>query len=277
MVYLSQNLTSGTWQNVVGPTATWQSDQEDSYRGFTIFVDGYGETNGGKSIAYEGNYYYEWGYVLQDTDLDGICEINDSYRGIIGDENGFVFVSEGSDQITGRYFSSSHSEDRPADNGIWDRDPRAYDGNFSGDELGIFEIDVELDFATSNSDDSVWGTTNNDEIEGYGGDDYIMSRSGNDTIYGGDGNDTIKGGYGDDLLIGGSGNDTLIGGNGTDTASYSSSISAVSINLNSSSSNRAQSYSSLQSGGDAEGDTLTSIENIIGSSYAGSHNWRFWK
>ena len=38
-------------------------------------------------------------------------------------------------------------------------------------------------------------------------------------------------GYGDDLLIGGLGNDSLIGGDGSDTASYSTSSSAVSINL----------------------------------------------
>ena len=137
MTYLAHNLASGTWSNVVGPTATWQSDQENSYRGFTVFVDGYGDTNGGKSILYEGNYYYEWGYVFIDSDLDGILEISDAYRGIIGDENGFIFVSEGYDQVVGRYFSSTHSEDRPSDNGIWDRNPREYDGSFSGDDLNF--------------------------------------------------------------------------------------------------------------------------------------------
>ena len=118
MAYKASDLFSGTWANVSGPTATWQSDQNSEIRGFTCFVDGYDDDiNGGKSVLYEGEYYYEWGYSFKDTDLDGILEISEAYRGIIGDENGFIFVSEGYDEVVGRYFSSTHSSDRPSDNG----------------------------------------------------------------------------------------------------------------------------------------------------------------
>ena len=43
MPYLASDLFSGTWENIVGPTASWKSDQNSAYRGFTVFVDGYGE------------------------------------------------------------------------------------------------------------------------------------------------------------------------------------------------------------------------------------------
>ena len=64
MTYLASDLFSGTWQNISGPTASWQSSQSTSMRGHTVFVDGYGEENDGASIFYEGSYYYEWGYVF---------------------------------------------------------------------------------------------------------------------------------------------------------------------------------------------------------------------
>ena len=54
-------------------------------RGFTIFVDGYGDENNGASIYYQGSYYYEWGYVFKDTDLDGLFEINSTYEDVLQD------------------------------------------------------------------------------------------------------------------------------------------------------------------------------------------------
>ena len=201
MAYLASDLFSGTWKNILGPTASWQSDQNSAYRGFTIFVDGYGDENDGASISYEGSNYYEWGYSFLDSDLDGKLEISEIYRGTLGDENGFTFVSEGYDTLVGRYYSSTHSADRTSDGGTWDRNPESYSGSFSGSDLGIFEIDVELDFTPTDNNDLIMGSTNNDLISGNGGDDFLMSRSGNDTIEGGLGNDTIDGGYGNDIAV----------------------------------------------------------------------------
>jgi Ca2+-binding RTX toxin-like protein len=79
-----------------------------------------------------------------------------------------------------------------------------------------------------------------------------------DTIYGYDGNDSIFGLAGDDELIGGSGADALHGGVGSDTASYTTSLAGIMANL---------SYG-VGAGGDAEGDTYASIENLEGSGYA---------
>jgi Ca2+-binding RTX toxin-like protein len=76
-------------------------------------------------------------------------------------------------------------------------------------------------------------------------------------IDGGDGNDTLDGGDGNDALVGGDGADVLAGGAGIDSADYSTSASAVTVDL----------FAGTGSGGAAEGDTLSSIENAIGSAF----------
>src|SRR6478672_2889251 len=76
-----------------------------------------------------------------------------------------------------------------------------------------------------------------------------------DILRGLDGNDMLFGGSGNDALEGGPGADMLIGGPGMDTADYSASATAVSVNL----------LTGLGSGGDAQGDILGGIENIVGS------------
>ena len=72
------------------------------------------------------------------------------------------------------------------------------------------------------------------------------------------GADELYGNGGDDVLIGGGGADIVAGGEGRDTASFASSGAGVRVDLS-----RA-----LASGGDAEGDTLISIENLVGSAFA---------
>lgn len=79
----------------------------------------------------------------------------------------------------------------------------------------------------------------------------------NKTFYGLGGNDVIVAGVGNDTIEGGQGADTIDGAFGTDTASYAASGAAVSVHLG-----YAPSF-----GGDAAGDTLSSIENLTGSAY----------
>ncbi len=67
----------------------------------------------------------------------------------------------------------------------------------------------------------------------------------------------LTGNGGNNILEGRGGADQLIGGNGTDTASYAASSAAVSVNL----------LTGLGSGGDAQGDTFSSIENLTGSQF----------
>jgi len=65
----------------------------------------------------------------------------------------------------------------------------------------------------------------------------------------------LHGNGGNDTLDGGAGGDTLIGGTGNDTASYALSGAGVTVNLG----------AGTGGGGDAAGDTLSEIENLIGS------------
>ncbi|WP_449434373.1 retention module-containing protein [Pseudomonas putida] len=104
-------------------------------------------------------------------------------------------------------------------------------------------------------------------LNGTSGDDVLLAGAGNDTLNGGDGHDVLVGGEGDDqlyggngddLLIGGAGNDLLDGGAGIDTASYASAGGAVSVDL---------SHAGPQDTGGAGTDTLTGIENLVGSDY----------
>ncbi len=80
--------------------------------------------------------------------------------------------------------------------------------------------------------------------------------AGHDSLYGDAGDDTLNGGVGNDLLVGGLGADVLNGGIGGDTASYLASLAGVTVDL------RA---GAVGSGGDAQGDTWSSIENVTGS------------
>ncbi len=112
--------------------------------------------------------------------------------------------------------------------------------------------------------DAITGSTGKDTLSGLAGDDVLGGGAGNDVLSGGDGNDALLGGAGDDMLVGGAGRDVLNGGAGTDTADYSGSVDAtgaaggVTVDL-------SQLPFSTPSGGHAEGDVVSGIENLIGS------------
>jgi Ca2+-binding RTX toxin-like protein len=85
-----------------------------------------------------------------------------------------------------------------------------------------------------------------------------------DRLIGDSGDNMLDGGAGDDTLQGGLGADSLIGGAGSDTADYSDSVLGVTVNL----------ASGTGSGGSAQGDTLSGVENLTGSNYNDSLDWR---
>jgi|GEM_PF-3164025 len=111
-------------------------------------------------------------------------------------------------------------------------------------EIGL--LDDPTDNNGNTTDDIIYGTFQDDILDGEGGDDTIFAL------------------WGNDHLIGGAGADKLYGGFGFDTADYSGSSAGVNVSL-------SRSYlwwgNQTASGGDAEGDQLFSIENLIGSSH----------
>lgn len=85
----------------------------------------------------------------------------------------------------------------------------------------------------------------------------------NDIITGSDVANGLFGGLGNDLLDGGKGGDDLDGGAGLDSVGYLASDAGVIVQLD----DIALHIHSTADGGDADGDVLTSIENLSGSNF----------
>jgi Ca2+-binding RTX toxin-like protein len=212
---------------------------------------------------------------------------NDQLVGEAG--NDFLFGDSGDDRLWGGEGNDTFVGGRGADNmaGGAGVDTARYEtslagvhidlalytasgGDAAGDILGSIENIIGTGF-----DDTLIGDGAANNLFGTGGRDILIAAGGNDLLAGGEGNDDLTGGTGDDVLRGGAGtdrlwgnvgNDTLDGGAGgdvlagaagVDTADYSESRAAVRIDL----------AANTASGGSAQGDTLSSIENLVGSAY----------
>src|SRR5450830_1475762 len=120
---------------------------------------------------------------------------------------------------------------------------------------------TDLIYLDPRNGSSVWvlpaqGTPH--EIHAGDGGVTIYGSNANDLIYGGAGADTIIGGSGNTYFEGGAGADVLTGGTqGVNTAGYKNSGAGVTIDLT----------TGHGTGGDAQGDVLTNIQNLIGSAY----------
>ena len=133
------------------------------------------------------------------------------------------------------------------------------------DNDGIIQGDLRLGEAESLAGDTAFADLVNNSGTIYGnvllgaGEDKFFGETGEifGEVKGQDGDDIIKTGLGDDFLNGGEGRDKLYGGAGNDTAVYSDSSAAVRVNLTA---NRGW-------GGEARGDRLYDIENLVGSAH----------
>ncbi|NKJ43557.1 cadherin domain-containing protein [Novosphingobium sp. SG720] len=96
-------------------------------------------------------------------------------------------------------------------------------------------------------------------ITGSAAPDVLNGTFYNDKLLGGDGADKLNGGSGTDTLVGGAGDDRLYGGDGSDTASYAGAAAGVTVSL---------AITTAQDTIGAGTDTLNSIENLGGSSFA---------
>ncbi|PHY20219.1 calcium-binding protein [Caulobacter sp. BP25] len=139
--------------------------------------------------------------------------------------------------------------------------------------------------------DVIYGLAGDDTLLGYAGDDTLVGGAGADALFGGDGVDVasyasasvgvtinlatgahtgdaagdtfdgieiIQGSNLNDLFVANAAANRLDGSGGwTDTISYEASSSAVNVNLT----------TNAVSGGDAQGDTISSFEKVIGSAY----------
>ncbi len=127
---------------------------------------------------------------------------------------------------------------------------------------------VEIDLANGTGKggeaegDTLFGVEN---LEGSRHDDILLGDEKANRIDGGAGNDTLEGRDGDDVLAGGEGGDWLDGGRGNDTADYSAAKGRVVVGLNVNPLHHAD--GGMGYDGEAYGDRLFNIENLIGSAY----------
>ena len=107
-----------------------------------------------------------------------------------------------------------------------------------------------IDITGNDLNNTITGNAGANMLDGVAGDDLLNGGKGNDSLIGGDANDVLNGGLGDD---------TLDGGAGIDTASYAGLGSGVTVSL---------AVTSAQNTGAGGIDTLSAIENLIGTTHA---------
>jgi Ca2+-binding RTX toxin-like protein len=169
---------------------------------------------------------------------------NDAMNGEAGNDN--LDGGDGADRLVGGAGTDTIHGGTGVD---------SIDGGADNDML--FGDDGNDTIAGGDGDDQIDGGADNDSLFGHAGTDVLTGGDGNDVLRGGDGDDTLNGGTGNDILEGGAGADVLNGGDGIDTAHYANSPGGVMVNL----------ATGIAIGGDAQGDTLSGIEQVLGSAF----------
>ncbi len=150
-----------------------------------------------------------------------------------------VFVTNNS-QVIGDIYFAAGTWGSIQNTGVIDGDIEITGTNSSIANTGLITGDVVF-------------STGNDIFDGFGG--LVLG-----DILGGAGDDIIRSGYGDDVIEGGAGADLINGGLGEDWASYEGSTAGITLDF--------RTGVGYGVGGDASGDTVLNVENIIGSDYA---------
>jgi Ca2+-binding RTX toxin-like protein len=165
--------------------------------------------------------------------LDGVTGGNDIIWAYGGDDT--IFGLAGDDQIKGGGGAD------------------AINGGL-GDDTAVYidsSVGVTVSLLTGTG---AGGTAQGDTLASV---ENLSGSNHNDLLIGGAGSNTLSGANGNDTLKGGGGADHLDGGSGSDTASYLDSPDAVVVSL----------LFGWIAGGDAQGDSFNSIENLTGSAH----------
>ena len=140
-------------------------------------------------------------------------------------------------------------------------DTADYSDSTVGIDVGLFRIGTG---GTAGGDtligvEAIVGSQFGDTLVGAGAFPIIQldGGNGNDLLFDYGGVGILNGGDGDDTLIGRLGADEHNGGDGIDVARFASAVGAVTIDL----------AAGTGSGADAEGDTFTDVENVVGSRF----------
>ena len=182
---------------------------------------------------------------------------------LVGDDGADILQGlGGNDQLLGGAGNDILNGGPGADqlNGGAGVDQASYEGSNDG---VIVDIESGISWFGHAAGDTFIGIENlkgsrfNDALFANDGVNVLVGDDGNDQLKGRGGNDQLLGGAGNDNLEGGAGADQIHGGDGYDQASYFLSASGVAVDLR----------NGHAFGGDAAGDTITSIEALAGSAY----------
>ena len=183
-----------------------------------------------------GDRYYEIENVVGSSAgdvLNGNAEVN------------VLAGGSGNDVLAGAGGADTLDGGEGIDSAFWDGSASAVTVDLAtgstagGDATGDTLVNIE-GLIGSAQDDSLTGNDSENDLEGRAGNDLLAGRGGND------------------LLIGGAGADTIDGGDGVDAVSYFGSAAEVTVNLS----------VAVQHGGDAEGDSLSNVEDVFGTAHA---------
>jgi Ca2+-binding RTX toxin-like protein len=236
--YLIKGFYSGDADKVVEQIRFYDNSVMDLTYLLNVNVAPVITSNGGGSTA-SLNFYESVSAVTTVTASDSNPNTTLIYSISGGVDSGKFTINSATGVLS---FLSMPRFDVPSDsgaNGIYDVQVQVSDGSLSDTQ----DLAITV-FAPAGS---TVGTSSADTITGT---------SSADTIFGLGGNDNINGGSGNDVIRGGAGNDTINGGADIDTVSYETAPSSVTVHLG----------NSYASGGDGD-DTLSNLENIIGSGY----------
>jgi len=219
---------------------------------------------------FEGNGDYDPGTAITIGNLTGPIHTYDQ-AGSQSITGGYVYRGA-SDALQGQYFFSDFSTGRiftmRYDGANWVVTERTAQINenigtltnpssFAQDAAGnLYAISINGQIFRLTPDST--SADVDDVLSGLAGDDFLYGGAGADVLQGGTDNDWLNGGVGADQLNGGTGADTLLGGDGYDTARYDGAAAGVIADLVSPSANT----------GEAQGDTFSSIEALVGSNFA---------
>ena len=172
----------------------------------------------------------------------GVNTDNDVYtsiENILGSAYGDILAGNGGDNII--------------EGGLGDDTLEGGGNTAAGDTASYAGASAAVNVSLANPGAQATGGAGTDTLSNF---ENLLGSNFNDTLTGDAVANVLNGGDGDDTLVGGAGADTLIGGLGTDTVSYATAGAGVTVIIN-----------GAGSAGDATGDVLSSIENLVGSGF----------
>lgn len=192
-----------------------------------------------------------WGVEIDD--FSSIFPVN---QGLDGDQNFSTFIVFDDIFESFNYIYMDLFTETPIGRPVFDIGTAGFFGDSEFEPVRV----ADLRATPTTGPDMLLGGPENDIFDALEGNDVVETLGGDDRLLLGAGNDIGRGGEGDDVLEGGPGADTLEGGAGSDWAGYNTSAAGVEIDM------RANSAR----GGDAEGDSLSGVENLTATNFTDS-------